>query len=118
MVGVAMKQLSSEMLLGCDARRRVAVFFAEGDDFLLGEVSSEGFHFFSPPNKFALSYYHARTTQLRKSSPKRAAICVRSSIVAAVRIRLRNPSMIDEGLAWELAQKSLLSTSLSDSTFA
>jgi hypothetical protein len=49
MVGAAMKQLSSEVLLGSDARRRVAVFFAEGDDFLLGEVSTEGFHFFSPP---------------------------------------------------------------------
>jgi hypothetical protein len=43
--------------------------------------------------------------------PASQPICVLSSIVAAVRIRLRILSMVAEGLAWELAQNSFLSTS-------
>jgi hypothetical protein len=48
-----MRSLPSSILLGKDARRRVAVFFGEGDDFLLGEVTRSGFSLYEVPG-FAL----------------------------------------------------------------
>ena len=49
MIGAAMKQLSPVTLLGDDSRRRVAVFFGEGDDFFLGEIDTGGFRYVEPP---------------------------------------------------------------------
>jgi hypothetical protein len=44
-VGKLVQSLPPKTLLGSDARRRVAVFFAEGDDFILGEVTPQGFQY-------------------------------------------------------------------------
>ena len=48
-VAQALQAIPVKTLLGSDARRRVAVFFGEGDDFLLGEISEAGFHYHPVP---------------------------------------------------------------------
>lgn len=52
-VGEIMRKLPISALLGKDAIRRVAVFFGEGDDFFLGEISMQGFKYYKAPD-FAL----------------------------------------------------------------
>lgn len=52
-VGKIMQRLSASTLLGNDVARKVAVFFGEGDDFLLGEISPQGFTYYPVPDFIA-----------------------------------------------------------------
>lgn len=48
-IGSIMRTLPSEALLGVDASRRIAIFFAEGDDFFFGEITRSGFRQYNVP---------------------------------------------------------------------
>lgn len=48
-IGEIMRKLPKESLLGHDSRRRVAVFFGEGDDFFFGEITESGFEYYEVP---------------------------------------------------------------------
>ena len=45
-----MHKLPADTLLGKDAKRKVAVFFGEGDEFFLGEITRQGFKYFAVPS--------------------------------------------------------------------
>ncbi len=49
-VNQVMRNLPPEVLIGKDTRRRVAVYFAEGDDFDLGEITRQGFSYCEIPD--------------------------------------------------------------------
>ena len=49
-LGRALQELPTTVLLGQDSARRVAAFCAEGDTIILGNVDASGFHFDEPPN--------------------------------------------------------------------
>ncbi len=51
--GKIMQRLPASTLLGNDTTRKVAVFFGEGDDFLLGEISPQGFTYYPVPDFIA-----------------------------------------------------------------
>jgi hypothetical protein len=44
-VGRILHSLPAQALLGSDESRKVAVFFGEGDDFIFGEITPQGFRY-------------------------------------------------------------------------
>ncbi|GIK43112.1 MAG: hypothetical protein BroJett011_69450 [Chloroflexota bacterium] len=49
-IGEIIQTLPVNILLGKDVMRRVAIFFAEGDDFFFGEITGQGFKYYTIPD--------------------------------------------------------------------
>ncbi len=53
-IGEIMQKLPIHVLLGKDTKRRIAVFFGEGDDFFFGEITEQGFKYYGVPNNILI----------------------------------------------------------------
>ena len=50
LIAEVMRRLPIKLLIGRDEKRRIAIFFGEGDDFFFGEITESGFKQYDLPN--------------------------------------------------------------------